>query len=106
MSVSRSIPATVQIRCSLLVGLIGVVAALAASVTWVMTGVAFDTGTSGSLSSSYATSTRVAAAQQGRATFTMSRKQIEALSTMSPPQTRRQVDPLRWRLLRSSPVSG
>ena len=106
MSVSRSIPATVQIRRSLLVGLIGVVAALAASVTWVITAVAFDTGTSGSSSSAYATSTRVAAEQRERATFTMSRKQIEALSTMSPPQTRRQVDPLRWRLLRNSPVSG
>ncbi len=52
MSVSASIPATVQIRRGYLLGLIGVAAALAACVTWVVTAVAFDTGTSGSVSSS------------------------------------------------------
>ena len=106
MSVPGSIPATVQIRRSHLVGLIGGVAALAACLTWAVIAFAFDTGTSGSVSSSHATATHAAAVQQAQATFTMTRKQIEGLSTMSPPQIRRQVDPLRWRLLRSSPVSG
>ena len=106
MSVSGSIPATVQIRRSHLVGLIGGVAALAACVTWAVTAFAFDTGTSGSVSSSHATATHAAAAQQAQGNFTMTRKQIEGLSTMSPPQTRRQVDPLRRRLLRSSAGLG
>ena len=52
MSVSASIPATVQIRRDHLLGLIGAVAALAACVTWVVTAFAFDTGTSGAVSSS------------------------------------------------------
>ena len=93
MSASASIPATVQIRRSHLLGLIGAVAALAACVTWVVTAFAFDTGTSGAVSSSQATSTRVGTAQQVPATFTMTRKQIEALSTMAP-QTGRHADPL------------
>ena len=93
MSVSASIPATVQIRRGHLLGLIGVAAALAACVTWVVTAFAFDTGTSGAVSSSQATATRVAAAQQGTATFTMTRKQIEGLSTMAQ-QTGRHADPL------------
>ena len=83
MSVSASIPATVQIRRGHLVGLIGGVAALATCVTWVVTAVAFDTGTSGAVSSSQAASARIAATQQAPATFTMTRKQIEALSTMA-----------------------
>ena len=77
MSVSASIPATVQIRRSHLLGLIGVVAALAACVTWVVIAFALDTGTSGAVSSS----TSVFASQP--ATFTMTRKQIEGLSTMA-----------------------
>jgi hypothetical protein len=93
MSVSASIPATVQIRRGHLLGLIGVVAALAACVTWAVTAFAFDTGTSGAVSSSQATSTRVGAAQHDQATFTMTRKQIEGLSTMAQ-QTGRQADPL------------
>ena len=55
----------------------GVVAALAACVTWVVTALAFDTGSSGSVSNSQATATHVGAAQQAPATFTMTRKQIE-----------------------------
>ena len=43
MSVSASIPATVQIRRGHLLGLIGVAAALAACVTAAVTAVAFDT---------------------------------------------------------------
>ena len=93
MSYSHSIPPTVQIRRDHLLGLIGVVAALVACVTWVVTAFAFDTGTSGALSSSQATATRVTAAQQGPATFTMTRKQIEGLSTMAQ-QTGRHADPL------------
>ena len=93
MSFSAPIPATVQIRRGHLLGLIGVVAALAACVTWVVTAFAFDTGTSGAGSSSHATSTRVAAAQQDPATFTMTRRQIEGLSTMAP-QTGRHADQL------------
>ena len=57
MSYSHSIPPTVQIRREHLLGLIGIVAALAACVTWVVSAFAFDTGTSG-VSSSQATSTR------------------------------------------------
>ena len=83
MSASASIPATVQIRRGRLLGLIGVVAALAACVTWVVTAFAFDSGSSGAVSSSHATVTRVAAAEQGPATFTMTRKQVEGLSTMA-----------------------
>ncbi len=99
MSVSASIPATVQIRRDHLVGLIGAVAALAACVTWVVTAFAFDTGTSGAVSSSQATSTRVGAAQQAPATFTMTRKQVEGLSTMAPEtatftMTRKQIEGL------------
>ena len=93
MSYSHSIPPTVQIRRDRLPGLIGVVAALAACVTWVVTALAFDTGTSRTVSSSQATSPRVGAAQQGSATFTMSRQQIEGLSTMAP-QSGRLADPL------------
>ena len=99
MSISAPIPATVQIRRGHLLALIGAVAALAASVTWV-TAVAFDTGTSGSLSSSSATSIRIGAAQRVPATFTMTRRQIEGLATMAAPQTvtftmtRRQIEGL------------
>ena len=93
MSVSASIPATVQIRRRHLVGLIGLVAVVAACVTWVVSAFAFDTGTSG-VSSLQATSTHVSAAQPTPATFTMSRGQIEGLSTMAP-QTGRNADPLR-----------
>jgi hypothetical protein len=64
MSVSGSIPATVQIRRDHLLGLIGAVAALAACITWAVTAFAFDTGTSGAVSSSHATATGVAAAQR------------------------------------------
>ena len=93
MSVSASIPATVQIRRGHLLGLMGGVAALAVCVTWVVTAVAFDTGTSGAVSSSQAASARVAATQQAPATFTMTRKQIEALSTMAQ-QSGRVADPI------------
>ena len=93
MSYSHSIPPTVQIRREHLLGLIGIVAALAACVTWVVSALAFDTGTSG-VSSSQATSTDISAAQQAPATFTMTRGQIEGLSTMAP-QTGRNADPLR-----------
>jgi hypothetical protein len=47
MSVSASIPTTVQIRRGRLIGLIALVAALAATVTWVVLAVAFDTRASG-----------------------------------------------------------
>ena len=99
MSNSHSIPPTVQIRRDHLLGLIGVVAALAASVTWVVTAFAFDSGTSGAVSSSPPTSSGVGAAQRASATFTMTRKQIEGLSTMAPQtatftMTRRQIEGL------------
>ncbi len=98
MSYSHSIPRTVQVRRDHLFGLIGVVAALAACVTWVVTTFAFDTGTSGAASSLQATAARVGAAQQP-ATFTMTRKQIEGLSTMAPQtatftMTRKQIEGL------------
>ncbi len=98
MSVSASIPATVQIRRNHLLGLIGAVAALAACVTWVVIAFAFDTGTSGAVPSSTSVSaapvtfstTRkqieglsTMASQPVAATFTMTRKQIEGLSTMA-----------------------
>ena len=93
MSYSHSIPPTVQIRREHLLGLIGVAAALAACVTWVVTAFAFDSGTSGAVSSLQTTAARVGAAQQGSATFTLSRKQIEGLSTMAQ-QTASHADPL------------
>ncbi len=89
MSVSASIPATVQIRRGHLLGLIGAVAALAACVTWAVGAFAFDTGTSGSASNS----TRVAASQRVPATFTATRRQIEGLSTMAL-QTASNADPV------------
>ena len=89
MSVSASIPATVQIRRGHLLGLIGLAAALAACVTWAVTAVAFDDGTSGAVSRSAGAS----ASQGVPATFTLTRKQIEGLSTMAP-QTGRRADPL------------
>jgi hypothetical protein len=89
MSVSASIPATVQIRRGHLLGLIGLAAALAACVTWLVTAVALDDGTSGAVSRSASAS----ASQRVPATFTMTRKQIEGLSTMAP-QTASHTDPL------------
>ena len=89
MSVSASIPATVQIRRGHLLGLIGVAAALAACVTAVVTAVAFDGGTSGAVSRS----TSVSASQSVPATFTLTRRQIEGLSTMAQ-QTASHADPL------------
>ena len=89
MSVSASIPATVQIRRGHLLGLIGAVAALAACSTWAVNEVAFDSGTSGAASSSAARSV----SQRVPATFTATRKQIEGLSTMAL-QTRSHVDPV------------
>lgn len=80
MSVSASIPATVQIRRGHLLGLIGVAAALAACATAVVIAFAFDAGTSGAVSRS----TSVSASKSVPATFTATRKQIEALSTMAP----------------------
>ena len=89
MSVSASIPATVQIRRGHLLGLIGLAAALAACVTWAVTAVAFDDGTSGAVSRSASPS----ASQGVTATFTLTRKQIEGLSTMAQ-QTASHADPL------------
>jgi hypothetical protein len=95
MSVSASIPATVQIRRGHLLGLIGLAAALAACVTWAVTAVAFDDGTSGAVSRSASPS----ASQGVPATFTLTRKQIEGLSTMAPrtatfTMTRKQIEGL------------
>ncbi len=89
----HSIPPTVKIRRGRLLGLFGVAAALAACITWVVTAFAFDSGTSGSVSSLQATAARVGATQQGSATFTLTRKQIEGLSTMGQQAGRR---PIRW----------
>ena len=110
MSVSASIPATVQIRRTHLLGLIGVAAALAACVTWAVTAFAFDTGTSGAMSSSQAAPSRVGAAQHSPATFTMTREQIEGLSTIAQ-QTQSHADPVMLkgfevRVLGSSPRAG
>ena len=79
MSLSVPIPATIQIRRSHLLGLIGGVAVLAACVTWGVTELALDTGASGAASSS----ARVSASQP--TTFTATRRQIEGLSTMAVP---------------------
>jgi hypothetical protein len=45
MNISTTIPATVQIGRGRLFGLIGVVAALAAVITWMLLALAFDNGT-------------------------------------------------------------
>lgn len=81
MSVSVSIPATVQIRRSRLIGLIVLVAAFAAAVTWAVTSFSED-GTSGAAPSSHATSTRPAS-QPAPATFTLKPEHIASLSTMA-----------------------
>jgi hypothetical protein len=60
MSASTSVPATVQIRRSRLVGLVGLAAALAAALTWVVLAFALDSG-----SSSAAPSPRAVAAGLG-----------------------------------------
>ena len=44
MNVSATIPATVQIRRSRLLGLIGAIAVLAAAITWIVLTFAVDTG--------------------------------------------------------------
>jgi hypothetical protein len=51
MNFSTTTPATVQIRRGRLFGLIGVVAALAAVMTWMLLALAFDNGTSAATSS-------------------------------------------------------
>jgi len=51
MNVSTTIPATVQIGRGRLFGLVGVVAALAAVITWMLLVLAFDNGTSVATSS-------------------------------------------------------
>src|SRR5512132_3864347 len=56
MSLSHSIPPTIHIRRSRLTGLIAVVAALAAAVTWLVLTLAFDNGTTSSTASAPASS--------------------------------------------------
>jgi hypothetical protein len=56
MSLSHAIPPTIHIRRSRLTGLIAVVAALAAALTWVVLTFAFDNGTTSSTASSPASS--------------------------------------------------
>jgi hypothetical protein len=51
MNLSTTIPATVQIGRGRLFGLVGVVAALAAIITWTLLVLAFDNGTSAATSS-------------------------------------------------------
>jgi Nickel responsive protein SCO4226-like len=65
MSASATIPATVQIRRSRLLGLIGLVAALAAVVTWIVLAFAFDNGSSGAASSGKANVSHAAPAYPG-----------------------------------------
>ena len=55
MSASTSIPATVQIRRNRLLGLVALVAGVAAVVTWVVLAFAFDSGSSEAVSSQKAT---------------------------------------------------
>ncbi len=75
MSASTPIPATVHIRRSRLLGLIGLVAALAAATTWVVLAFAFDNGTSGaapSLQTNWASSLPSAAQDARRVPSIMS----------------------------------
>ena len=92
MSVSASIPATVQIRRGSPARADRVAAALAACVTCGGDRVRVRHGTSGAGSRSQATAT-VGAANRVPATFTMTRKQIEGLSTMAQ-QTASHANPL------------
>jgi hypothetical protein len=85
MSSAASIPRTIQIRRVRLLGLIGAVAALTASVTWIATALPFDRGASGIGAPSHAVSGRSGVAQPGSPTFAMSREQIVGLSTMASP---------------------
>jgi hypothetical protein len=59
VNASTSIPATVQIRRGRLVGLVGIVAAVAAAVTWLVLAVAFDSGTAVTLPSAQPASVSV-----------------------------------------------
>jgi hypothetical protein len=88
MSVSVSIPTTVQIRRSRLMGLIALVAVLAAAVTSIVLTIAFDGGTSATASSLQRTSNRSASAVEDRrvsSTVTVTRAQGEALASMALP---------------------
>jgi hypothetical protein len=93
MSNSASIPRTIQIRRGHLLGLIGAVAALTASITWIATAVPVGSETSVPGAQSHATSARSIATQPGAPTFAVSREQIVGLSTMALPADR-PVDPL------------
>ena len=88
MSVSASIPTTVKIRRSRLIGLIVLVAALAATVTWAVTTFSTADTTSRAVSSP----TR-AASQQGATTFTLKPEYIVSLSATAP-QTPRRANPV------------
>lgn len=92
MSYSHSIPASVRLSRTQLVGMVVAVAALTAAVTWAVSSLAFDTAASGGASSSQTSSSRVGAAKRTPASFTMTRTQIEGLSTMA--QQERRADPL------------
>ena len=96
MSVSVSIPTTIQIRRGRLLGLVALVAVLAAGVTAVVLTVALDDGAPGTTSSPQSASTRSAAVAQhpgAKATVTLTRAQGNALASMAAPP-REDVDPI------------
>jgi Nickel responsive protein SCO4226-like len=86
MSVSASIPATVQIRRTRLLGLIGLVAALAAAVTWVV--LEFAVGTGSEKTQVAATS---AVAESGAAALDAQGKQAANLVGSMTPAERRSI---------------
>jgi hypothetical protein len=91
MSVSASIPATVQIRRSHLLGLIGIVAVLAAAVTWVVLALVFDTGGtseagSGTQASPAATQARPAASVAAAAQYARGFGSSLSIMSLTPAQ--------------------
>ena len=90
MSVSVSIPTTVQIRRSRLIGLVALVAVLAAAVTSIGLTIAFDGGTSATASSLQRSSHLSASAVQDRqvsSTVMVNRAQGDALASMARPSS-------------------
>jgi hypothetical protein len=78
MSASTSIPATVQIRRSRLVGLIALVAALAAAITWAVFAIASDNGTSNAVSGSKTTVSHAQSSSMQDAIMSLTPAQVAA----------------------------
>jgi len=83
MNVSTTIPATVQIRRSRLLGLIGGVAALAAAVTWALSAYAVDTSEKAQVAA-----TGVAATSGATALSAQEQRALDLVNSLTPDQLR------------------